>query len=129
MGIYYADSEPPIVPDGFLSLGVERFVNDEQGRLSYVLWEENSMPPVLALEVVSKTYGGEYERKKNDYTKLGVLYYAIYVPSRRDRRDRQVLEIYRLEQDTFVLQPMVQPSDRVWMPEIGLALGREEGTH
>lgn len=39
MGIYYDPELPPIVPDGFLSLGVER-VFDENLRLSYVLWEE-----------------------------------------------------------------------------------------
>jgi Uma2 family endonuclease len=125
MGIYYSPEEPPIVPDGFLSLGVERFVNEDQGRLSYVLWEENGVPPILALEVVSKTYGGEYERKKAEYAKLGILYYVIYVPSRRYRRNRQVLEIYRLEQGAYILQP----GERVWLPELGLALGRAVGTH
>ncbi len=39
MGIYHNPEKPPIVPDGFLSLGVERFIGEE-GRLSYVLWEE-----------------------------------------------------------------------------------------
>src|SRR5690348_6822265 len=58
MGIYYDPSKPPIVPDGFLSLGVERFF-DEQLRLSYALWEENVVP-TLALEVVSQNYRGEY---------------------------------------------------------------------
>ncbi len=38
MGIYYDPDLPPIVPDGFLSLGVERFY-DENLRPSYVLWE------------------------------------------------------------------------------------------
>lgn len=96
MGIYYAPSNPPLVPDGFLSLGVERFIGEE-GRLSYVLWEEDGIVPIFALEVVSKTYGGEYEKKKTDYAKLGILYYAIYVSSRRYRRKREPLEVYRLE--------------------------------
>ncbi len=55
MGIYYDVDESVIVPDAFLSLGVERFVG-ENGRLSYVLWEEDGIVPRLALEVVSKTY-------------------------------------------------------------------------
>lgn len=38
MGIYYDPDEPAIVPDDFLSLGVERFY-DEYLRPSYVLWE------------------------------------------------------------------------------------------
>lgn len=124
MGIYYAPEVPPLVPDGFLSLGVERFVGEE-GRLSYVLWEEDNIVPILTLEVVSKTYGGEYERKKKDYAELGVLYYVIYVPDRRHRRKRQLLEVHRLVDGEYVLQE----GDRIWMPEIGLALGRERGTY
>ncbi|MBD2429802.1 MULTISPECIES: Uma2 family endonuclease [Fischerella] len=124
MAIYYAPSQSPLVPDGFLSLGVERFV-DEDGRLSYVLWEEDGIVPVFALEVVSKTYGGEYEQKKLDYAQLGILYYAIYVPTRRYRRKREPLEVYRLVEGNYVLQP----GARVWMPEIGLAIGREQGTY
>jgi len=124
MGIYYAPNTPQLVPDGFLSIGVERFIGEE-GRLSYVLWEEDGIVPIFALEVVSQTYGGEYEKKKIDYAKLGILYYAIYVPSRRYRRKREPLEVYRLENNEYILQP----GSRVWMPEIGLALGRERGTY
>ncbi|HLO85134.1 MAG TPA: Uma2 family endonuclease [Nostocaceae cyanobacterium] len=124
MGIYYAPSTPQLVPDGFLSIGVERFIGEE-GRLSYVLWEENGIVPILALEVVSKTYGGEYEQKKLDYAQLGILYYAIYVPTRQYRRKRQPLEVYRLEGGQYILQP----GSRVWLPEIGLAIGRERGTY
>ncbi|MEH2238215.1 Uma2 family endonuclease [Nostoc sp.] len=124
MGIYYAPSKPPLVPDGFLSLGVERFIGEE-GRLSYVLWEEDGTVPIFALEVVSKTYGGEYEQKKIDYAQLGILYYAIYVPSRRYRRKRDPLEVYRLVEGDYILQP----NSHVWIPEIGLAIGRERGTY
>jgi chromosome segregation ATPase len=35
------------------------------------------------------------------------------------------LEVYRLEGGEYVQIP----GDRVWMPEVGLALGRERGTH
>jgi len=58
MGMYHTPNQPAIVPDGFLSLGVERFVGEE-GRLSYVLWEEDGIVPIWVLEVVSKTYNGE----------------------------------------------------------------------
>ena len=76
MGVYYDPGTPAIVPDGFLSIGVDRLTG-EDGRLSYVFWEEDDIPPILALEVVSKTYGGEYEKKKEIYAKIGVLYYAV----------------------------------------------------
>lgn len=123
MGIYSIPGEPAIVPNGFLTLDVARFVG-EGGRLSYVLWEEHGIPPIFVLEVVSKTYGGEYERKKIDYANMGILYYAIYVPS-RTRRDRQPLEIYRLIDGEYQLQS----GNPVWRPEIGLGLGRDRGTY
>ncbi|BAY21205.1 hypothetical protein NIES2100_09550 [Calothrix sp. NIES-2100] len=123
MGIYYTPLKPAIVPDGFLSLGVERFVG-ENGRSSYVFWEEEGITPILALEVVSQTYNGEYEQKKIDYAQLGILYYVIYAPTRL-RRKRQRLEVYRLVEDKYVLQL----GDKIWMPEIGLGIGREQGTY
>lgn len=46
MGIYYTPNKPAIVPDGFLSLGVERFVG-ENGRSIYVFSEEDGISPIL----------------------------------------------------------------------------------
>jgi Uma2 family endonuclease len=123
MGIYHTPNQPAIVPDAFLSLGVERFVG-ENGRLSYVLWEEEGIVPLWVLEVVSQTYNGKYEQKKIDYAELGILYYAIYAPTRL-RRKRQRLEIYRLIDGKYVLQP----GDIIWMPEIGLGMGKDRGTY
>ncbi|MBW4684148.1 MAG: Uma2 family endonuclease [Komarekiella atlantica HA4396-MV6] len=123
MGIYHTPLQPAIVPDGFLSLGVERFVG-ENGRSSYVFWEEEGITPILALEVVSQTYNGEYEQKKIDYAQLGILYYVIYAPTRL-RRKRQHLEVYRLVEGKYILQLC----DKIWMPEIGLGIGREQGTY
>lgn len=121
MGIYYDPDKPPLVPDGFLSLGVERFV-DEDLRLSYVLWEENGQVPILMLEVVSKNRSREYSQKKKDYAQLGVLYYVIYAPRRR-RKER--LEVYRLVDGEYVLQQ----GNPVWLPELELGIGRERGTY
>jgi Uma2 family endonuclease len=125
MGIYFDYKVPAIVPDGFLSLGVERFVNGEEGRLSYVLWEEEGIPPILTLEVVSKTYGGEYERKKERYAEMGIRYYAIYSCNRRSHRDRQPLEVYELIDGVY----QMMPGNPVWLPGIGLGLGRKQGTY
>ncbi|KAM3113424.1 Uma2 family endonuclease [Phormidesmis sp. 146-33] len=121
MGIYYDPDLPAIVPDGFLSLGVER-IFDEELRLSYVLWEENNIPPTFVLEVVSQKYRGEYSRKKNLYAEMGVLYYAVY-SSRRRRKPP--LELYRLVNGEYVLLT----GNPIWLPEIGLGLGRSRGTH
>lgn len=86
MGFYYNPQESAIVPDGFLSLGVERLPR-AGGRLSYVVWQENNVVPLLAVEYVSKTYGLEYDTKKDDYASVGVSYYVVYNPeySRRDK--------------------------------------------
>ena len=124
MGIYYDPKQPAIIPDGFLSIGVERFVG-ENGRLSYVFWEEDNIPPILAIEVVSKTYGGEYERKKEIYADLGIRYYAVYLPNQQSRRKRQPLEVYELVGGEY----QRLEGEPVWLPEIGLSLGRERGIY
>jgi len=122
MGVYYDPEEPAIVPDGFLSLGVER-VFDENLRLSYVYWEENHIPPIMVLEIVSQKRRGEYTKKKQLYAELDVLFYVVYNPQRRRKAP---LEVYRLVDGEYVLQPQNNP---VWLPEIGLGIGRERGTY
>jgi len=120
MGIYYHPEKAPIVPDGFLSLGVERFY-DEELRPSYVLWDENVVP-TLVLEVVSKKYRKEYSTKLEEYQALGVLYYIVY-SSRRRRKPR--LEVHKLVNGKYELQS----GHPVWMPEIGLGIGCERGNY
>jgi len=91
MGIYHTTGihpRVPIVPDGFLSLGVER-IRANQLRKSYVVWEEDDIVPIFVLEIVSQTPGGEYDDKSSIYAQLGVLYYVIYNPDfwRRDQQE------------------------------------------
>jgi Uma2 family endonuclease len=117
MGIYYSPDEPAVVPDAFLSIGVDR-VRGENLRLSYVLWEEKGILPQLVLEVVSKKYRGEYSTKKELYRNLGIQYYVIYNPR---RRVKPTLEIYQLIQGQYVQML----GNRVWLPAIGLGLGKE----
>jgi len=98
--------------------------------LSYLRWAENNIMPILSLEVVSETYNSEYEEKLADYQKLGILYYAIYNPltGRKGRfKNRQRLEVYRLIDEKYELLP--SENNRVWLPEIELALGYENGEH
>ncbi|BCL35244.1 Uma2 family endonuclease [Nostoc sp. MS1] len=120
MGVYYHPDEPAIVPDGFLSLGVERFY-DEELRPSYVLWDEKVVP-IFVLEVVSPKYRKEYSDKLNDYAALGVLYYVIYSSHRR-RKPR--LEVHKLVNGKYELQT----GNPVWLPEIGLGIGCERGNY
>jgi Uma2 family endonuclease len=127
MGIY-ADTESPstaIVPDGFLCLGVPRFRPEygSRGRPSYVLWEEDGIVPYLVLEVVSETYGGEYDTKLEKYESLEVAYYVVYDPEGFQKRHEH-LEVYCLVEGKYELVT----GEPVWLSEIGLGIGRSLGT-
>ncbi|MFB2920315.1 MULTISPECIES: Uma2 family endonuclease [Aerosakkonema] len=122
MGIYHTTGLSPlvpIVPDGFLSLAVERR-KGSGSRSSYVVWEENNIVPIFSLEVVSRTPGGEYDEKMQTYARLGVLYYVIYNPDYWQRDRHQPLEVYRLVDGAYRLQI----GEPFWMAEIGLGIGR-----
>jgi len=138
MGIYYeANIEEPaksksIIPDGFLALGVPRHMG-EGGRLSYVLWQEQVIP-ILVLEVVSKKYNGEYDRKFEEYKSLGILYYVIYNSTSGRRglyKKHQSLEVYKLTAGKYEIMPSVallsEGGKMIWIPEIGLGIGCEQG--
>ena len=120
MGIYYDPYQPAIAPDGFLSVGVPRII-DEDLRLSYLLWEEQTVP-ILVLEVVSQTRRGEYTTKKNFYAEMGVLYYVVYNPL---RKRKPKLEVYQLEKGQYQLLA----GEPVWLRELGLGIGREIGIY
>lgn len=133
MAIYHTTGispRVPVVPDGFLSLGVDRKKNGKS-RLGYAVWEEKGIVPTLVLKMVSHKYGGEYDRKVELYAKLGVLYYVIYNPEfwQRDgeaspmENCHQPFEIYKLEEGTYQLQI----GEPFWMPEVGLGIGRYQG--
>lgn len=122
MGIYHPTGvhpRVPIVPDGFLSLGVERRKGGKSRR-SYVVWEENGVIPLLTLEVVSWSPGGEYDEKLEIYRKLGVLYYVIYNPEFWQRDRQQPFGVYKLIEGQYQLQI----GEPFWMPEVGLGIGR-----
>ncbi len=120
MGVYYNPDLPPVVPDGFLSVGVDR-IKGENLRLSYVLWEEQVLPKFV-LEVVSGNYRGEYNAKKDLYEGIGILYYVVYNPLRKRKPS---LEVYKLIQGKYV-QMVGNP---IWMPELGIGIGKQQYDH
>ncbi|WP_013322324.1 Uma2 family endonuclease [Gloeothece verrucosa] len=127
MGLYHAtgvNPRVPIVPDGFLSLGVDR-IRGNKLRKSYVVWEEKEIVPQFVLEVVSETPGNEYESKMEIYARLGVLYYLIYNPDFWLRDRHEPFELYRLIDGEY----QRQIGEPYWMPEIGLGIGRSRGNH
>ena len=127
MGIYYIPDKryKAIVPDGFLSVGVERRKNPPRGRLSYVLWEENDLVPCLVLECVSHTYGDEYDEKAQKYAALGVKYYVIYNPDHWQRDHHDPFEVYELR-GGFYSRLEGEP---VWLNDLGMGIGRAEGVY
>ena len=81
VGLFYGVSQPPLVPDAFLSLDVQ--VPDDvwakAGR-SYLIWEYGK-PPDVVIEIVSNQKGEEAERKLRLYAQLGIPYYVIFDPT------------------------------------------------
>lgn len=124
MAVYHTtgiNPRVPVVPDAFLSIGVERRKGGKSRR-SYAVWEENDVVPIATLEMVSHQPGGEYDEKMAIYANLNVLYYIIYNPEfwRRDRY--QPFEVYKLVDGIYQLQI----GEPYWMPEVGLGIGRSQ---
>ncbi|MCS6793262.1 MAG: Uma2 family endonuclease [Oscillatoriaceae bacterium SKW80] len=113
--------KPRFVPDTFLSIGVERVRDYDGRRYEYRVPEEKSIP-ILVMEIGSRNYRGEFTTKAKQYKELGALYYVVYAPY---RCRYPTLSVYRLIDGEYILQP----GNPVWLPEIGLGIGREEGIY
>lgn len=124
LGVYYDPSRPAVGPDALLSLGVPLYRPNEDLRLSYVIWQEGVVPQWV-LEIVSKKPGKEYDKKMKLYAQLGVSYYTIYNPKHHKRDKHDPFEVYKLMGDKYVRQS----GNPVWMPEIGLGIGVDQGVH
>jgi Uma2 family endonuclease len=124
IGLYYDAQLPAIGPDAFLALGALRYKR-EQGRLSYVVAQENNIVPQWVLEIVSQKPGGEYDSKFEKYAQIGVLYYVVYNPNHWRRDKHQPFEVYRLEEGQYIRQQ----GNPFWMPELELGIGTERGLH
>jgi Uma2 family endonuclease len=125
LGVYYDAQKSAIGPDGFLSLGTPLFRPNGKLRLSYVVPQENGVMPQWVLEVVSKSQGGEYSDKMQEYALMGILYYTVFNPNHSKRDKHEPFEVYRLENGRYVKQS----GNPIWMPEIGLGIGMEMGSH
>ena len=101
VGLFYTPSnDGVVVPDFLLSLGVEpRQVSAEKEDRSYFVWLYGK-PPDLVIEVVSNKVGGELDRKKATYQKIGVAYYAVHDPFRQF--GKRELRLFRLEGGRYV---------------------------
>ena len=78
VGIYHTFSEPPIVPDVFISFDVQIPENWwEKNNRSYLVWNFGKFPE-LVLEIVSNKDGNELTKKLQIYEQMRVLYYIVY---------------------------------------------------
>jgi Uma2 family endonuclease len=78
VGLFYALKLPPLMPDVTLSLEVAPPASFERKEdRTYLVWEMGK-PPDVVIEIVSKRKGEELGRKRKDYARAGVSYYAVY---------------------------------------------------
>jgi hypothetical protein len=121
VGFFYAVGEPALVPDVLLSLDVT--LPDElweKKHRSYFMWEYGK-PPEVVIEIVSNRKGGELDKKRRQYARLGIAHYVVHDPAHLlSNQTLQLLELWRL---SYVAQ------EEYWLPEIGLGLALWEGEY
>ncbi|MFS8804386.1 Uma2 family endonuclease [Synechococcus sp. R55.6] len=124
VGLFYALKLPPLVPDVMLSLEVAPPASFERKEdRTYLVWEMGK-PPDVVIEIVSKRKGEELGRKRKDYARAGVSYYAVYdrtagvASPLRQLRELQgsPLALFQRRGGEFV------PFASTWLEDIGLGL-------
>ena len=120
VAIYASPRAAAIVPDMFLSLGVQVVPEwREKENRSYLLWEFGK-PPEVVVEIVSNQKGNEIGQKLADYAELGVLYYVIYDPHEYLFEDQ--IRVYQRVAGDYLLRPDYR------LAEVGLSLTLWYGT-
>ena len=119
VGVFPSVHRPPIVPDVFVSLDVE--VPEDwwaKRHRTYFVWEFGKVPEVV-LEIVSNRVGGEADRKRRDYARMGVPYYIVYDP--QGLVQEEPLRVYARTGTAYRSRPDAS------LPEINLGLTLWEG--
>lgn len=119
VGIYNTATEPPIVPDVFLSLDVQVPDNwwEKQNRC-YLVWQFGK-PPEVVIEIVSNRVGDELGGKMRRYEQMRVSYYVVFDPIQQ--LGGSVLRIYELKGMRYF-----ETTD-TWLEQVGLGLTLWEG--
>ncbi len=147
VGLFFRLHGEPIVPDVFLSLGVQRAADFSQRRnRSYFVWEFGKVPEVC-IEIVSNKEGdellvgrrsrqnGKTTSKKEIYAEIGVRYYVVFDPLQQIQGDQEMrgalLRVWAISPVGYVeLTPpegLTSPGSHVWLEGIGLGLALWEG--
>jgi Uma2 family endonuclease len=144
VGVFYKLDGDPIVPDAFLSLGVQRAADFSQRRnRSYFVWEFGKVPEVC-VEIVSNREGdeiilsqrsrrkGKAQAKKEIYAQIGVSYYVVFDPLQQIQGEMNgaLLRVWSRVTNQYVeLTPAegVGVGQSVWLESVGIGLTVWEG--
>ena len=134
LNLYYDPRHPQWYkrPDWFLVLGVSRFTQQQDLRLSYLVWQEG-LAPFLIVELLSpgteqEDLGQTLREVNKPPTKwdvyeqvLRIPYYVIF-----DRYTNH-LRVFRLEGTRY--QELSLPNERLWLEDLQLGLGVWQGVY
>jgi Uma2 family endonuclease len=147
VGLFYKLKGDPIIPDAFLSLGVQCSEDFSQRRnRSYFVWEFGKVPDVC-IEIVSNQEGdeltlsqksqqkGKATCKKDIYAQIGVPYYVVFDPLRQiqdqPQMNRALLRVWTLASGRYEeLTPdrkIIEVGQSAWLENIGVGLTLWEG--
>lgn len=147
VGLFYKLHGDPIVPDAFLSLGVQRAEDfAERRNRSYFVWEFGKVPEVC-IEIVSHREGdelalshksrqkGKTACKKDIYARVGVPYYVVFDPLRQLQSESEMdgswLRVWELNAGQYrELTPaegIVAVGQSVWLDTVELGLTLWQG--
>jgi hypothetical protein len=146
VGVFYKLDGDPIVPDAFLSLGVQRAADFSQRRnRSYFVWEFGKVPEVC-VEIVSNREGdeiilcqrsrrkGKAQAKKEIYAQIGVSYYVVFDPLQQIQGEMEMngalLRVWSRMANQYVeLTPAegIGVGQSVWLESVGIGLTVWEG--
>lgn len=106
VGVFFAVSQPPVVPDAFISFGVEppTFEQLQQHKKyrAYFIWVYGK-PPDVVVEVVSNRKGDELSFKLRKYAEIRVSYYVVYDWLKLYGEPR--LRLFKLSGSTYIEKP------------------------
>jgi Uma2 family endonuclease len=148
VGLFYKLKGDPIVPDAFLSLGVQCSDDFSQRRnRSYFVWEFGKVPEVC-IEIVSNAEGdelilsqksrqkGKTVCKKDIYAQIGIPYYIVFDPLQQIQGKHEMngalLRVWTISPmghtELTPSQGIVTAGQSVWLERIGLGLTLWEGS-
>jgi hypothetical protein len=105
VGLFFAKSQPPLVPDLLISLDVKPHPDwHAKEHRSYFIWEFAKIPEAV-VEIVSNRVGGEATRKLEAYADIGVPFYIVYDSQRY--LSEEVLRVFALRDGEY--QQLEQP--------------------